>query len=43
VAQPIEMTVQGRIGESRKHVQGKVHGGGPVLSVHTGSGDIRIQ
>jgi DUF4097 and DUF4098 domain-containing protein YvlB len=43
VAQPIEMTVQGRIGESRKHVQGKVHGGGPLLSVHTGSGDIRIQ
>jgi hypothetical protein len=43
VGQPIEMTVQGRIGESRKHVQGKVHGGGPMLSVHTGSGDIHIQ
>jgi hypothetical protein len=43
VGQPIEMTVQGRIGESRKHVQGKVHGGGPLLSVHTGSGDIHIQ
>jgi hypothetical protein len=43
VEPPIEMTVQGRIGESHRHVQGKVHGGGPLLSVHTGSGDIHIQ
>jgi DUF4097 and DUF4098 domain-containing protein YvlB len=43
VEQPIEMTVQGRIEESHKHVQGKVRGGGPLLTVHTGSGDIHIQ
>lgn len=43
VEPPIEMTVQGHIGESHKHVQGKARGGGPLLSVHTGSGDIHIQ
>lgn len=43
VGPPIEMTVQGRVGESHKHVQGKAHGGGPLLTVHTGSGDISIQ
>ncbi len=43
VEPPIEMTVQGRIGEMHKHVQGKVRGGGPLVSVHTGSGDIHIQ
>jgi hypothetical protein len=40
---PIETTVQGHIGESHKRVQGKARGGGPLLSVHTGSGDIHIQ
>jgi DUF4097 and DUF4098 domain-containing protein YvlB len=43
VNSPIEMTVQGRVQESRKQIRGKVHGGGPMLSVHTGSGDIEIQ
>lgn len=43
VNSPIEMTVQGRVQETRKHVQGKVHGGGPLLSVRTGSGDIDIE
>lgn len=43
VESPIEMTVQGRVNEMRKHIQGKVHGGGPLLSVRTGSGDIHIQ
>jgi hypothetical protein len=43
VEPPIEMTVQGHIGESHKRVQGKARGGGPLLSVHTGSGDIHIQ
>jgi hypothetical protein len=43
VGPPIEMTVQGRVGESHKRVQGKARGGGPLLSVHTGSGDIQIQ
>jgi DUF4097 and DUF4098 domain-containing protein YvlB len=39
----IATTVQGRVEESRKQIQGKAHGGGPELSVHTGSGDIHIQ
>jgi hypothetical protein len=43
VAEPIEMTVQGRIGDSHKQIRGKVHGGGPLLSVRTGSGDVHIQ
>jgi hypothetical protein len=43
VGQPIEMTVQGRVGDSHKSIHGKVHGGGPTLRVHTGSGDIQIQ
>jgi hypothetical protein len=40
---PVEMTVQGRVQEMRKSIRGKVRGGGPVLSVRTGSGDIHIQ
>jgi DUF4097 and DUF4098 domain-containing protein YvlB len=40
---PIETTVQGHIGETHKRVEGKARGGGPLLSVHTGSGDIHIQ
>jgi hypothetical protein len=43
VGPAIEMTVQGRVQESRKSIRGKVHGGGPLLSVRTGSGDIHIQ
>jgi hypothetical protein len=43
VDHPIEMTVQGRIQEARKQIRGKVGGGGPLLSVRTGSGDIHIQ
>jgi hypothetical protein len=43
VDSPVEMTVQGRVGGSHKSIRGKVRGGGPVLSVHTGSGDIHIQ
>jgi hypothetical protein len=39
---PVTTTVQGRIEESRKSVVGKVRGGGPVISVHTGSGDVRV-
>jgi Putative adhesin len=42
VGMPIEMTVQGRVGDSHKAIRGKVHGGGPVLRVRTGSGDIHI-
>jgi len=39
---PVTTTVQGRIQESRKSVVGKVRGGGPIISVHTGSGDVRV-
>jgi DUF4097 and DUF4098 domain-containing protein YvlB len=42
VDSPIEMTVQGRVQETRKSIRGKVRGGGPTLSVRTGSGDIQI-
>ena len=43
VGMPIEMTVQGRVEEAHKSIQGKVHGGGPVLRVRTGSGNIHIE
>ena len=43
VGAPVEMTVQGRIGDSHKSIHGKVRGGGPVLRVRTGSGDIHIE
>jgi DUF4097 and DUF4098 domain-containing protein YvlB len=43
VGAPVEMTVQGRIGDSHKSVRGKVRGGGPSLHVRTGSGDIHIE
>jgi hypothetical protein len=35
-----EMTVQGSF--DKHHITGKVHGGGPMVRVETGSGDIRI-
>jgi len=43
VDDPITMTVQGRVQERHKSIAGKVRGGGPLLSVRTGSGDIHIQ
>jgi len=39
---PVTTTVEGRVTESRKSVVGKVRGGGPMISVHTGSGDIQV-
>jgi DUF4097 and DUF4098 domain-containing protein YvlB len=39
----ITMTVQGRVQEARKQIMGKVRGGGPLLTVRTGSGDIHIE
>jgi DUF4097 and DUF4098 domain-containing protein YvlB len=42
VNHPVTTTVIGRVQESRKSVIGKVRGGGPVISVHTGSGDVHI-
>lgn len=43
VNSPIEMTVQGHIGDTHKSIHGKVRGGGPLLRVRTGSGDIHIE
>jgi DUF4097 and DUF4098 domain-containing protein YvlB len=43
VGPAITMTVQGRVQETRKQIIGKVHGGGPLLTVRTGSGDIHIE
>jgi hypothetical protein len=40
---PITMTVQGRVQETHKQISGKVRGGGPLLSLRTGSGDIHIE
>lgn len=42
VDHPVTMTVQGDVERSRHSVKGHVRGGGPALTVHTGSGDIRI-
>jgi hypothetical protein len=43
VGSPIEMTVQGRVDDTHRQIHGKVRGGGPLLRVRTGSGDIHIQ
>jgi DUF4097 and DUF4098 domain-containing protein YvlB len=43
VDHPLTMTVQGDVERSHKSVRGTVRGGGPLLTVHTGSGDIHIQ
>lgn len=42
VNHPVSTTVQGRVEESRKNIRGKVRGGGPEISVHTGSGDVHV-
>jgi len=42
VNHPVATTVQGRVTDSRKSVRGKVRNGGPEVTVHTGSGNIRI-
>jgi DUF4097 and DUF4098 domain-containing protein YvlB len=39
---PVATTVQGKVQEGHKTVVGKVRGGGPLLSVHTGSGDVSV-
>jgi DUF4097 and DUF4098 domain-containing protein YvlB len=41
--QPVTTTVVGRVQESRKTISGKVRGGGPLVSVKTGSGDVHIE
>jgi hypothetical protein len=42
VNHPVTTTVQGRVTDSRKSVRGKVRSGGPEVTVHTGSGNVRI-
>jgi DUF4097 and DUF4098 domain-containing protein YvlB len=42
VGRPVTVILQGRVREARRSVNGKVGGGGPRLSIHTGSGDVRI-
>jgi DUF4097 and DUF4098 domain-containing protein YvlB len=42
VNHPVTTTIQGRVQDARKSIQGKVRGGGPEISVHTGSGDVRV-
>jgi len=42
VAHPVTTTIQGRVQEERKSIRGKVNGGGPEISVHTSSGDVRV-
>jgi DUF4097 and DUF4098 domain-containing protein YvlB len=39
---PVATTIQGKVQEGHKTVTGKVRGGGPLLSVHTGSGDVHV-
>jgi len=39
---PVTMTVQGNVGREQHAISGKVRGGGHLLRVHTGSGDIHI-
>ncbi len=44
VRHPVTTTVQGRVHDApQKSISGQVHGGGPLLRVHTGSGDISIE
>jgi DUF4097 and DUF4098 domain-containing protein YvlB len=38
----VSITVQGDLRKSERTIRGKVAGGGPQLSIRTGSGDIRI-
>lgn len=43
MSHPVNSTVQGRVGDSSRHnVSGKVGNGGPMLRVHTGSGDVHV-
>jgi DUF4097 and DUF4098 domain-containing protein YvlB len=42
MGQPVTTTIQGRVEDAHKNIRGKVRGGGPEISVHTGSGDIRV-
>jgi hypothetical protein len=43
VVPALTTTVQGRVQEDRKRIAAKVRGGGPVVKVHTSSGDIHLE
>ena len=43
VDHPVTMTVQGNLEHAHKNVRGTVGTGGPLLTIHTGSGDVRIE
>jgi len=43
VGHPVTTTVEGHLTGSHKSIVGKVRGGGPTISVHTASGDVRIE
>ena len=43
IGEAITTTVQGRVNDSRKQITGKANGGGPLLSLRTGSGDIHVE
>ncbi len=43
VDRPVTMTVQGNVQREHHSISGKVGGGGPLLTVHTGSGDVHIR
>jgi Putative adhesin len=40
---PVTTTIQGKVQEGHKTVMGRVRGGGPLLSVRTGSGDVHVE
>ena len=42
VNHPVVTTIQGKVQDGQKSVSGKVRGGGPLLSVRTGSGDVTV-
>jgi hypothetical protein len=42
VEHPITMPIQGDVQRIHRSIAGKVAGGGPQLTVHTGSGDVHI-
>lgn len=39
---PVAITVEGDVGKAHRSIHGKVGGGGPLVTVHTGSGDVHI-
>jgi DUF4097 and DUF4098 domain-containing protein YvlB len=42
VDHPVTITTQGDLQRSNHTINGKVNGGGPLLTIHTGSGDVHI-